>query len=75
MTDGLLLIHAFPLDARMWEPQIGAVADAVPVVAPHLPGFGGSPDAGEVMTMGVAADRCLESLEAYGVDRAIVCGL
>ena len=25
MTDGLLLIHAFPLDARMWEPQIGRV--------------------------------------------------
>ncbi len=22
MTDGLLLIHAFPLDARMWEPQL-----------------------------------------------------
>ena len=22
MTDGLLLIHAFPLDARMWEPQV-----------------------------------------------------
>ncbi len=23
MTDGLLLVHAFPLDARMWEPQLG----------------------------------------------------
>ena len=75
MTDGLLLIHAFPLDARMWEPQIGAIADAVSVVAPHLPGFGGSQDAGDVMTMGAAADRCLEALESFGVDRAIVCGL
>ncbi len=75
MTDGLLLIHAFPIDARMWEPQIAAVADAVPVVAPHLPGFGGTPAAGDVMTMGAAADRCLESLAAFGVDRAVVCGL
>jgi 3-oxoadipate enol-lactonase len=75
LTDGLLLIHAFPLDARMWEPQIGAIADALPVVAPHLPGFGGSAGAGEVMSMGAAADRCVESLDAFGVDRAVVCGL
>ena len=26
MTDGLLLVHAFPLDARMWEPQLAAFA-------------------------------------------------
>ena len=75
MTDGVLLVHAFPLDARMWEPQLGALSDALPVVAPHLPGFGGTPTAGDVMTMGAAADRCLEALDASGVDRAIVCGL
>jgi pimeloyl-ACP methyl ester carboxylesterase len=45
MTDGLLLIHAFPLDARMWSAQM----DRRNVVAPDLPGFGGSPaaDGGE----------------------------
>jgi len=75
MTDGLLLLHAFPLDARMWEPQLGALADAVPVVAPHLPGFGGTPGDGDVMTMRAAAGRCLEALDAAGVDRAVVCGL
>ena len=52
MTDGVLLIHAFPLDARMWEPQLAAFGDGVAVVAPHLPGFGGTPAAGDVMTMG-----------------------
>jgi 3-oxoadipate enol-lactonase len=75
MTDGLLLIHAFPVDARMWEPQLGALGDSVPVVAPHLPGFGGSAPAGDVMTMGAAADRCLEALATAGLDRAVVCGL
>jgi 3-oxoadipate enol-lactonase len=75
MTEGLLLIHAFPLDARMWEPQLGALGDSVPVVAPHLPGFGGTPAAGDVMTMGSAADRCLEATAAAGVDRVVVCGL
>jgi 3-oxoadipate enol-lactonase len=75
MTDGLLLIHAFPLDARMWEPQLGALGDAVPVVAPHLPGFGGTAGAGDVMTMEAAAERCLGAMTAAGVDRAVVCGL
>jgi 3-oxoadipate enol-lactonase len=75
MTDGLLLVHAFPLDARMWEPQLGALADAVPICAPHLPGFGGSPGEGDVMTMRAAAGRCLEALDAAGIDRAVVCGL
>jgi pimeloyl-ACP methyl ester carboxylesterase len=75
MTDGLLLVHAFPLDARMWEPQLTTFADALPVVAPHLPGFGGSPAAGEAMRMDAAARRCLEALDEAGVDRAVVCGL
>jgi 3-oxoadipate enol-lactonase len=74
MTDGLLLVHAFPVDARMWEPQL-ATFSALPVVAPHLPGFGGSPPAGDAMTMEAAARRCLEALDGAGVDRAVVCGL
>lgn len=75
MTDGLLLVHAFPLDARMWEPQLAAFHDALPVIAPHLPGFGGSRIPGGVLTMDAAARRCLESLDEAGVDRAVVCGL
>ncbi len=75
MTDGVLLIHAFPLDARMWDPQLAAFSEGVPVVAPHLPGFGGTASAGEVMTMASAAERCVEALDAAGFDRAVVCGL
>lgn len=75
MTDGVLLIHAFPVDARMWEPQSSALGDGVPVVAPHLPGFGGTPGAGDVMSMASAAERCLEALNAAEIDRAMVCGL
>lgn len=75
MTDGVLLIHAFPLDARMWDPQRAAFGDGVPVVAPHLPGFGGTPGAGDVMSMASAAERCLDALDAAEVDRAVVCGL
>jgi len=75
MTDGLLLVHAFPLDARMWEPQLSAFSDALPLSAPHLPGFGGSEPAVEVMTMRAAAERCVKELDRAGIDRAVVCGL
>ena len=61
MTEGLLLIHAFPLDAGMWQGQVEGFAGRLPVVAPHLPGFGGTAPAGDVMTMGAAADRCVAS--------------
>lgn len=75
MTDGLLLIHPFPLDGRAWEPQIATFAGGVPVVAPHLPGFGGSPSAGAVMSMSAAARRCLEEVDRGGIDLLVVCGL
>jgi pimeloyl-ACP methyl ester carboxylesterase len=75
VTDGLLLLHAFPLDARMWEAQLSAFSDVMPVIAPHLPGFGGTEPADEEMTMAAAADRVLAELDRAGVDRAVVCGL
>jgi 3-oxoadipate enol-lactonase len=74
MTDGVLLIHAFPMDARMWDSQREALR-GVPLVAPHLPGFGGAAPAGDSMTMGTAADRCVQALDDAGVGKAMVCGL
>jgi len=74
MTEGLLLLHAFPLDASMWEPQVRA-ATGVAVAAPNLPGFGGAPSAGPVMTMDAAADAAAEAATAAGLDRVVVCGL
>jgi len=74
VTTGLLLIHAFPLDARMWEPQLGLLGARLPVVAPHLPGFGGT-EGPEVLTMALAAEHCVRALDETGVDTAIACGL
>jgi 3-oxoadipate enol-lactonase len=75
VTDGLLLLHAFPLDARMWEPQLSAFSAVLPVIAPHLPGFGGTEPVGEVMAMGAAAERVLGEVDRAGLDRVVVCGL
>jgi 3-oxoadipate enol-lactonase len=75
MRSALLLIHAFPMDARMWRPQVDALGPDVEVLAPDLPGFGGAPDAGPLMTMGAAAATCLKAVDAAEVDRLTVCGL
>lgn len=75
MTDGLLLLHAFPLSHEMWAPQLEAFKDRLPVVAPDDPGFGGTPAAPAEGWMDAAADQAAASLEAAGVDRAVVVGL
>jgi pimeloyl-ACP methyl ester carboxylesterase len=71
MSDGVVLVHAFPLDARMWEPQMLGPA----VIAPDLPGFGSAPMRGDTLTMATAAEHCLAAADAAGLDRVVVCGL
>lgn len=75
MTDGLLLLHAWPLDARMWDGQRAVIPGDVVVAAPNLPGFGGSEPEGDVMTMTAAAERALAAMDDAGIRRAVVCGL
>ncbi len=73
MSDTLLLIHAFPVDASMWDGQ--KAGSDLRVLAPNLPGFGGAPTSGGTMTMSAAASRCVDALDEAGVERAVVCGL
>jgi len=75
VTQGLLLLHAFPLDQTLWDEQVEHLSLTVPVVSINLPGFGGSLSAEPEHYMDEAADRSLAALQASGVDRAIVCGL
>jgi pimeloyl-ACP methyl ester carboxylesterase len=75
-ADGVLLIHAFPLDATMWEAEAEWLgSEGWRVAAPSLPGFGAEPGVGPVMSIGAAADRCLGALDTEGIERAVVCGL
>jgi len=75
MTDGLLLLHGWPLDASMWEPQLTGLGGDVPIAAPNHPGFGGAALYDQTLTMDAAADAAAEALSREGVDRAVVCGL
>jgi len=75
VTLGVLFLHAFPLDASMWDGQVEALKGEVPVVAVNLPGFGDADPADPAGWMDTAADRADAALTAAGIDRAIVCGL
>ncbi|MCU0704158.1 MAG: alpha/beta fold hydrolase, partial [Fimbriiglobus sp.] len=70
----LVLVHAFPLDRRMWEPQ-AELADACRLLTPDVPGLGesGLPPGG--WSVDSFADTLAEWLTALGVEKAIVGGL
>lgn len=74
-VDGVLFLHAFPLDARMWALQRAALERQTKVVAVNLPGFGGTQAVGNVMSMGMAADRAASAARRAGMRKALVCGL
>jgi pimeloyl-ACP methyl ester carboxylesterase len=78
----LLLLHAFPLSRRMWQPQLAGLAGSCRLLAPDLPGFGGSPPwpaaaakAAGACRMEDMAAAAVELLDASGVASAVVCGL
>ena len=41
--DPVVLLPAFPLNSRMWTPQVEALTRARRVITPDYPGFGKSP--------------------------------
>jgi len=70
-----LLVHAFPFDARMWEPQIEAIAPTHRVIAPDLRGFGRSANLPPARTVDEHADDLVELLDRLGIENAAVVGL
>jgi pimeloyl-ACP methyl ester carboxylesterase len=72
----LVLLHAFPLDGRMWAPQVDALAGSYQVIVPDLRGFGAArdqavPEAG----MDLLADDVARLLDDRGLERVVLGGL
>jgi pimeloyl-ACP methyl ester carboxylesterase len=70
----LVLLHGFPLDHRMWAPQLAAAPAGVRVIAPDLPGFGRSAPA-HAFTMEAFAESVFRLLDSLAVPSAVVGGL
>ena len=72
----LVLLHAFPLDGRMWAPQVEALAGTYQVIVPDLRGFGAARDqAVEEAGMALLADDVARLLDDRGLDRVVLGGL
>ena len=72
----VVLLHAFPFDARLWAPQAEVLAAAGSQVhAPNLPGFGGTELLPGAPSIDSVADAILADLEHRGIDRAVLGGI
>ena len=72
----VVLLHAFPFDARLWAPQaeiLTAVGWRVHV--PNLPGFGGTELLLGAPSIDSVADAILADLDHRGIDRAVLGGI
>jgi 3-oxoadipate enol-lactonase len=55
----VVLLHGFPLNSEMWEPQVGSLSGRFRLVVPDLAGFGASDP---------PADPLAQTVEAYADD-------
>ena len=68
----LVLLHGFPLDARIWREQVAALSDRFRVITPDLRGFGQS-KSNDAFTMESLADDVHALLADVGALPAILC--
>lgn len=73
----IVLLHAFPLQAEMWAPQLACLSATRRVIAPDLAGFGASdpPDEPGLRTVGHYVEDVRGLLASLNVTRAVLVGL
>jgi pimeloyl-ACP methyl ester carboxylesterase len=72
----LVLLHAFPIGANLWEPQVRSVPKGWRLITPDLRGFGGSTELDSVSALSMAdyADDVVDLLQELSVKRAVIGG-
>jgi pimeloyl-ACP methyl ester carboxylesterase len=71
----LVLVHAFPLNARMWDPQFTLADAGWRVLAPQLRGFGDGQADGRAQSMDDYAGDIIDLLDGLHVEEAVIGGL
>jgi len=69
------MVHGYPFDHTLWQPQMEVLSDIAQVIAPDLRGFGQSDAPEGVYTMEAYADDLVALLDTVKIERAVVCGL
>jgi 3-oxoadipate enol-lactonase len=71
----VVLLHAFPLNARMWEGQLALAAGGWRIIAPHFRGVDAGAGEPPTMSMDDYASDVIDLLDALRIDLAVICGL
>ena len=71
----LVLLHAFPLNARMWEPQLALADHGWRVVAPQLGGVDGGDEISPPSSIDDYAGDVIDLLDALHIHEAVIGGL
>ena len=72
----IVLLHAFPIGANLWEPQMRSIPAGWRLIAPDLRGFGGSTELDSVSALSMSdyAEDVAALMDELGVKRAVVGG-
>src|SRR6266436_3464180 len=70
----VVLLHGYAETSRMWRPLMPQLADRYRVIAPDLPGIGGSAVPNDGQDMSSAAKRIHALIRQLGVEHAAVVG-
>ena len=71
----LILIHGFPLTARMWEPQLELAERGWRVIVPQLRGFDGPPADNVATSVDDYAGDVIDLLDGLHIEQAVIGGL
>lgn len=72
----VVMLHAFPLDGRMWESNAASLAgEGFRVIVPDLTGFGRSEGGPMTVGMEYMAREVSETVASLGIPKAVFCGL
>jgi len=68
----MLLIHGYPLNSRLWQPQLDGLADVAHLIAPDLRGHGDSQAVPGPYSMDMLADDCAALLDGLNISEPVV---
>ena len=68
----VLLIHGYPLNSRLWQPQLDSLTDVGRLIAPDLRGHGDSESVPGPYSMDQLADDCAALLDALEISEPVV---
>ena len=71
----LVVLHAFPLNARMWEPQLVLAEQGWRVLAPHYRGMDGAATDPPAAAIDDYTADLIDLLDALHIEEAVFCGL